>query len=90
MGPVTISQVKKLVEQKGVLRKHRVGEERILKSHETIQEKKTIAKLIYYITAALVKNKWETKSTKEVIAGHTGLPGSVGTIHNKNEAELQG
>jgi len=37
-----------------------------------------------------VKNKWETKSTKEVIAGHTGLPGSVGTIHNKNEAELQG
>jgi hypothetical protein len=38
----------------------------------------------------LKKKYSETKKAKQIVAEHTGLPGSVGTIHNKNEVEYQG
>jgi len=40
--------------------------------------------------ATLEKKNSETKKAKQIVAEHTGLPGSVGTIHNKNEVEYQG
>jgi len=40
--------------------------------------------------ATLEKIYSETKKAKQIVAEHTGLPGSVGTIHNKNEVEYQG
>lgn len=38
-----------------------------------------------------MKKKYsETKKAKQTRAEHTGLPVSVGTVHNKNEVEYQG